>query len=226
MIKNVIRRISKVLKPKSKAPLFSKKLLLRVLYFNRLLKMIKDVPGTVVECGVGQGFDFCIWESLIFLEKQDRRLWGFDSFDGFPKVDEKDEISEKNEKVLNDEYKKFTLRYVHNMFLDFGLTPVEIDRMTFIKGFIPESLTHYNGQPIALLYLDLDIYHSYKSALEGLWDNVAIGGVVAFDEYDKPLDHVKYPGARKAIDEFLREKNLSNKLIKDYGSGNVYLIKS
>ncbi len=223
ILKNIIRQI---INGKSKAPLFSKKLLLRVLYFNSLLNIIKDVPGAVVECGVGQGFDFCIWESLLFREKQDRRLWGFDSFEGFPKVDEKDEISVESENVLNQEYKKFTLRYVHDMFLDFGLTRVEIDRMTFIKGFIPESLIQYNGQPIALLYLDLDIYHSYKSALEGLWDNVAIGGVVAFDEYDKPLDHIKYPGARKAIDEFLRERNLSNKLIKDYDSGNVYLIKS
>ena len=76
-----------------------------------------------------------------------------------------------------------------------------------------------------MLYLDLDIYASYKAALEGLWDKVAPGGIVAFDEYNKPMDQAKWPGATKAINEFLETRNIKSLLTKDSATGNVYLIK-
>ena len=55
------------------------------------------------------------------------------------------------------------------------------------------------------MHLDVDLYSSYKTCLENLWDN---GGVVIFDEYhDK-----KWPDAKDAIDDFFKEKGKKVKL--------------
>ena len=54
-----------------------------------------------------------------------------------------------------------------------------------------------------MLHLDVDLYDSYRVALNNLYPFVARGGIIAFDEYKNPT---KYVGARQAIDEFLENK--------------------
>jgi hypothetical protein len=58
------------------------------------------------------------------------------------------------------------------------------------------------GGSIALLHLDCDLYESYKLALETFYDKVQPDGVIMFDEYADE----RWPGARKAIDEFFVHK--------------------
>jgi hypothetical protein len=48
------------------------------------------------------------------------------------------------------------------------------------------------------LHLDVNIYQSYKDCLEYFEPKVAIGGVVAFDEYEKST----WVGATRAIEEY------------------------
>ena len=75
------------------------------------------------------------------------------------------------------------------------------DRVRLIKGFFDKTLPQYEGR-IALLHLDGDLYESYKVSLETLYEKVAPGGIIMFDEY---LDQ-RWPGATKAIDEFFSGK--------------------
>ena len=75
------------------------------------------------------------------------------------------------------------------------------------------------NQKIALLHLDLDLYEGYKYALEIFWDQIQIGGIILFDEYRDP----KWPGATKAVDEFLVSKNLNHQ-IKEISS-KYFIIK-
>jgi hypothetical protein len=71
------------------------------------------------------------------------------------------------------------------------------ERVRLVKGPFHETLASYEGR-IALLHLDCDLYESYRIALETLYRKVQPGGMVLFDEYDDE----RWPGARKAIDEF------------------------
>lgn len=95
-----------------------------------------------------------------------------------------------------------------------------------VKGFIPDSLDSYDQGEIALLYIDLDIYEGYRDSLVYFWDIVRPGGIIAFDEYYKPLDTHKWPGAAKAINEFLDNKGLRDSLQRDHLTGNAYIVKS
>ena len=94
---------------------------------------------------------------------------------------------------------------------------------TLVKGFFEESLLKYTGKQIALLHLDADLYESYKTSLELLYTKIPKGGVVAFDEYMGTFEHINFPGAKKAIDEFFGGRNYE--IIRDQAFGKYYVIK-
>ena len=55
------------------------------------------------------------------------------------------------------------------------------------------------------IHLDVDIYSSYIECLDELYAKLVPGGVVVFDDYGSS----KWPGAKKAVDEFFADKDAS-----------------
>src|SRR5258708_26781067 len=58
-----------------------------------LFKRVLPVKGSVVECGVYRGFGLMSWAKLSTIlepENLTRRIYGFDSFQGFPEVSPSD----------------------------------------------------------------------------------------------------------------------------------------
>lgn len=202
----------------------------RALYLRDLFSRIEFVPGVVVECGVGQGNGLALWtrinfDCLTLIEGRNRKIWAFDSFEGFPQLAAEDEATKNFSRSL-EEYRQFNIPYVRKTLLDFGLSSADIDRqISLVKGFIPDSCKNYDGGAIALLYIDLDIYEGYRDCLAFFYDKVSPGGVIAFDEYLKPLDTHKWPCAAKAINEFLDAKSLRHLLQCCPLTGNRYIIK-
>src|SRR6202521_5339610 len=65
----------------------------RFLALYEIFKLVLPVKGSVVECGVYKGFGLMSWAKLSTIlepENLTRRIYGFDSFEGFPKVSAKD----------------------------------------------------------------------------------------------------------------------------------------
>lgn len=65
----------------------------RFLALYEIFKRVMPVKGSVVECGVYQGFGLMSWAKLSTIlepENLTRRIYGFDTFEGFPHVGEKD----------------------------------------------------------------------------------------------------------------------------------------
>ena len=96
------------------------------------------------------------------------------------------------------------------------------DMVTLVKGYFHQTLQRYAGPQIALLHIDADLYHSYKVILETLWPQVAVGGIVAFDEYQEPEN---WPGARKAVDEFLESHKDDMMMYRDSPFDRYYAVK-
>lgn len=57
-----------------------------------------------------------------------------------------------------------------------------------------------------MLHLDVDLYESYKACLANLYQEVAPGGIILFDEYKQKNTQKVSPGAAKAIDQFFSDK--------------------
>src|SRR5262249_8567406 len=63
--------------------------LTRVLALYEIMKRVLEVKGSIVECGVFRGAGLMTWANLsAILEPVNlpRRIYGFDSFEGFPSV--------------------------------------------------------------------------------------------------------------------------------------------
>lgn len=59
-----------------------------------IFKLALPVKGSIIECGVFRGFGFMTWFKLSTMlepENLTRRIYGFDTFEGFPSISDHDE---------------------------------------------------------------------------------------------------------------------------------------
>lgn len=209
------------------APTFDVQNARRMLYQQRLYDSIKNVDGDIVEFGVGVGGTFINWCTLVYDSMDKRQIWGFDSFEGFPEPTPEDYGMQGD----MDAWKSTgtdTLRLLLDVYNLFGLDPAFFNRhVTIVKGFFSDTVEEYEKRgrgKIALLHLDCDLYESYRITLEKCAPLVEPLGVIALDEYINTRERMNYPGAYRAIDEFLK-KNHDYKLCRDERFGKYYLRK-
>ena len=137
-----------------------------------------------------------------FAVESKRKIYGIDSFVGFPNVSDFD-LSSRNPK--NGEWSVRSLAEACESINSLGIFEDEDDFQLIKLIFDEDTNNPIPDLKIALLHIDLDLYQGYKHALEIFWDQLQCGGIVLFDEYDD----VKWPGATRAINEFLENKNIS-----------------
>jgi hypothetical protein len=132
-----------------------------------------------------------------------RRIYGFDSFGGFPSVCEKDKNKLRKTGVGelgSDSYRELSeiLKiYDSNRFLG------HIEKVRLIKGdakkTIPKFIKENPQLVISLLFLDFDLYGPTKAAIKAFYPRIPKGGIIVFDELDNPI----WPGETLALLESL-----------------------
>lgn len=160
----------------------------RLVYLSFLYEQIKDVKGSIVECGVGWGNSLLLLGFLVRQEQLQRTLYGFDSFAlGFPLTAQMDGAKAGAWKT--------TEKAVRRLFRNSrcGIDPV------LISGFFSKTLSRHPTGPVAFVHLDCDLYASYKEAIAELYPRMEPGAIMTFDEYGSE----RWPGATKAVNEFL-----------------------
>ena len=171
----------------------------RFMHFQHLLKTLHDVEGNIVECGVGPGlslFDFSMISNAI---GKPRRMIGYDTFEGLPDPAPADGPWNSR----SGGFFCYSIQHVRDELMQAGLDEHFIDtHVAFVPGEFGDTLPDYDQGPIALLHIDVDIYASYRTVLENLYDHVVPRGIIAFDEYRQS----QWPGATAAIDEFFEGK--------------------
>ena len=180
--------------------------LTRLLSLYEIFKKILVVKGSIVECGVYKGFGLMTWANMsAVLEPTNltRRIYGFDTFEGFPEVSEKDlnEIMrpERGQLFANsyEELNELIKIYDSNRFLG------HVNKVQLIKGdvvkTIPEFISNNKHLVVSLLFLDLDLYEPTKVAIDSFFPRMPKGAIIAFDELDNPI----WPGETMALLESL-----------------------
>jgi predicted O-methyltransferase YrrM len=194
---------------------FNKTILKKILYFRDFAKLIENIPGAVIELGFGYGHSALALASLDDHGFQDRNIYFFDSFAGFPKVSVFD-LSHR--KVRQGDWSHRTKAEAIKQLQQFLESDKLPNRIKFVQGLVEQTLPEFSPPQIALLHIDLDLYSAHKITLEKLFNSVVVGGVVIFDDYNDP----KWPGATKATQEFFGDKIV---LLSKHESGKYYLIK-
>lgn len=217
LLKNIFKKIGYEIYPIYTLPIHRRQLTL-FSYFSRQFNLVKDLDGDIVECGVGKGRTLMYLTYLASLEEsRSRNIWGFDSFEGFPEPS-KEDVSDRNPK--KGEWSQTSIKMVLEQLKRAGLPHKFIEQnINLIKGFFPTSFESYKKNQIAILHVDVDLYSSYKDVLSFFYPFVVSRGLILFDEYNQPT----WPGAKKAVDEFLAENNLS--LQHDVQANKYFIVK-
>jgi hypothetical protein len=199
---------------------FEKQRIAHLLAFKRLLDQVRDREGVVVECGLGSLRTFRTLAILIEVDGPPRELWGFDSFQGYPMPGEHD-FSEHLGLSPKDgrQEPRMTVEAARELMSN----TVSNTAVRIVPGFFKDTLPKTRVPEIAFLHLDVVLYESYKISLEHLFPQVVEGGIVLFDEYDD-ANFKTYPGARRAVDEYLNDKGYE--IRTDRPSGLCFVVKT
>ena len=154
------------------------------------------IAGNIVECGVGRGVSFFLlgkWATHLGLGG---RLYGFDSFRGFPQPSPEDQSPRRPRRA---DWSDTSVAHVRGHFEAADLSDYYSAHVKIVEGFFEETLISTDISQICFLHLDCDLYQSYRTALQVLAPLVDGRGVILYDEYGSP----RWPGATRATDELL-----------------------
>lgn len=174
-----------------------------------MFRRIQNIRGSIVECGVYSGQGLMTWAQLSSILEPIggmlRHIYGFDTFEGFPSIHDKDlqsreKLDWKKGDLRSDSYEELEhliKLYDKNRFLG------QIPKVTLIKGDFMKTaavfLEENQHVMISLLYLDFDLYEPTHKALEVFLPRMAKGSIIGFDELNNPV----WPGETRALFESL-----------------------
>lgn len=168
----------------------------------------KNIPGNVAEVGVYKG-KFAKYINQYFSRK---KLYLFDTFEGF---DEKDKKTEK-ELGLNEATQDFSNTSVDAVL---KLMPFP-DQCIIKKGFFPETAADIDDT-FVFVSLDTDLYEPIYQGLIYFYPKMQKGGYIFVHD----VNNDSYKGAAKAVEQFSSEQNISFLPIPD-SCGSVVFIKN
>jgi hypothetical protein len=192
---------------------------------------IKDLPGSVVECGVFKGQSLFLFQKLLDVYCSGdslKKLIGFDTFKGLSSLSREDGRRD----IYRDKFKggfdssKFesSIYKLADIHQKDSMIP-RFKRIEFVKGNIIKTLPKFikknPGLRISLLNLDLDLYKPTMVALKLLYPKVVNGGIVILDEYSMET----FPGESKAFEDFFKGKNIKLRKFNFTPTPGAYFIK-
>jgi len=174
-------------------PVFtSRQTIARFLVRYELFKMVLDIPGSIFECGVlfgGGLFSFAHFSAILEPVNAQRRIVGFDTFRGLPKLHKKDKSKTPSSKLranamAADSYGQLIKAI---KVFDMNRSLKHLPKIELVKGDVkitlPDHLSLNSHTLVSLLYLDMDIYLSTKAAIKACLPRMPKGAIIAFDEF-------------------------------------------
>jgi len=164
----------------------------------------KNLVGNVAELGVYKG-KFARYINQFF---PDRKLYLFDTFEGFDKRDTAGEKSQNYSSGTQD-------------FSDTSVSGV-LKQMPFagncipVKGFFPESAKEIDDS-FVLVSLDADLYDPIYAGLNFFFPKLVKGGYILIHDFNNDA----YKGARKAVEQFCSEQGLNFVPLPDSGGSAI-----
>ena len=168
----------------------------------------KNLQGNVAEVGVYKG-KFAQYINQYF---PSRKLYLFDTFQGFDEKDIKAEIK----LGLNNVGQNFS-----DTSMDIVLTNMPFPEQCIIKkGFFPETTEGINDT-FAFVSLDTDLYEPIYQGLTYFYPRMVRGGYIFVHD----VNNDSYKGAAKAVNQFAIEQQISFLPLPD-ACGSAVLIKN
>ena len=153
----------------------------------------KEIKGSIAELGVYRGY---IAKELNILFK-DRKLYLFDTFEGFDDRDLFYENKLEKSRIKKDDFKDTNIEAVKE------ILPFK-DKVVFCKGYFPETADKIEDK-YALVSLDTDLYLSTLNGLKYFYPRLSIGGSIIVHDYNSQ----QFPNVKKAVDDFYKTVDIN-----------------
>lgn len=201
----------------------------RLLHHYELFRMIREVPGSIAECGVFRGETLLLWGKFLeifCMGDRSRTVYGFDHFRGLRDLQPEDgpENAAMFEGAYDpaDDYAQ--LQELIELFDADRFAPRKA-RIQLVDGDARETIPRWAadnpGVRLSVLHLDFDLYEPTKVALEALYPRVVPGGLVVFDEYG--FDN--FPGETKAVEDYFGETLPPLRKLDWFSNPGAYFVK-
>ncbi len=176
------------------------------------------ISGDYVECGVWRGGSSML-AALTFgaAGDRDRTFHLYDTFEGMAEPTAEDgRVAryewERHQQADHNEWCYSALDEVRANLNSTGLAPNQLE---LVKGKVEDTIPAHIPSKVALLRLDTDWYASTRHELIHLFPRLESGGVLIVDDYGH------WEGARKAVDEYFRERGTPVLLVRVDETGRV-----
>lgn len=185
----------------------------RFLAKSKLFEKVLHIHGNIVECGVFMGGGLMTWATLSAIYEplnHIRKVIGFDTFEGFTGVDQKDKSEMENASAVKGGLKVTSYNDILECIRIFDLyRPLgHIPKVELVKGDVLLTMEEYikSNQHliVSLLYLDFDLYEPTKFAIQTLLPRMPKGSIIAFDQLNQKF----WPGETLAFLETIGINNL------------------
>jgi len=164
----------------------------------------KGLRGNVAEVGVYKG-KFARYINDLF---PDRKLYLFDTFEGFDQRDTAEEKAKNYSSATQDFSDTSVISVLKQM-------PVR-DNCIPVKGFFPESAKGIEDS-FVLVSLDADLYDPIYAGLNFFFPRLVKGGYILIHDFNND----NYKGARKAVEQFCTEQSLNFVPLPDSGGSAI-----
>lgn len=164
----------------------------RIAFLRDFAMESSDIKGSVAELGVYRG-DFAKHINKYF---KDRKLFLFDTFEGFYSSDVKQDSTMARD--LGE-------RHFSNTSISLVLEKMPYPNNCIIKqGWFPESAIGLESETFCFVNLDCDLYEPILAGLRFFYPRMSARGVILIHEYFSQ----GYVGVREAVEEFSKVHSL------------------
>jgi len=145
----------------------------------------ESVEGAFAELGVYKG----ITSSFIHGQAPDRRLYLFDTFEGFPA----DALEKPGDRRFKDTSQAKVANLIGNQ-----------ENVIFRAGYFPDTTLGIEDERFALVMLDFDLYKSALAAFQFFYPRLVRGGYFFMHDFNSPESDY---AISRAANEFLADKS-------------------
>lgn len=199
----------------------------KLLIHYEVFKKIKNISGSIIECGVFKGTSFSRFAMLRELigSSKKNKLVAFDVFsDDFPNTNFQNEKIQRSHWIKTAGGSSISTNQLDKIF-----KKKKIENYELIKGDVLKTIPKYiKNNPklkISLLNIDIDFVETTQCVLDNFYDKVVKGGIVLFDNYQGVgTGGTFYKGETETINKFL--KKINKRIIKfPFFNRPSYIIK-
>lgn len=176
----------------------------KLLAHYEIYKMVSNIPGAIVECGVFKGTSLTRFATFrdLFSNSHSKKIIGFDVYGKFPETNFEQDKVPRQRFIDSAGESSITVESLTKVLQHKGIDK----NVELVKGDILQTVPNYVEKhpelKISLLNLDTDIYEPASVILELLFPKIVRGGVLIIDDYGV------FPGETQAVDEYFKDKDV------------------